>query len=198
MTTEEKQQQLEEQQLEEQRRKEEQEEKAQKRRKRIIKIMILIIIILLLITSCTVFMRYGTPLTPDYPPQGIEENQTPLDGDESDKMLSPDGGGAINVTYALDATVSLSQKTVTLYYANPYASNQNVALLILIDDLVVAKTDMITPGHKVTVLPLENYARTKLMEGGYDAELVVRAYDPDSGEKAMIDTKGQLKLTVVE
>lgn len=174
------------------------EEEAQKRRKRIIKLMIVVIIILLLITSCTAYMRFGKPITPDYPPQGTEEAQTPIDGDDSDKMESEDGGGAINVTYAMEATVSLSDKTVSLYYANPQASNQNVAILILIDDLVVAKTDMITPGNQVTQLPLESYARSMLMEGGYDAEIVVRAYDPENGEKAMIDTKGQLKLTVVQ
>lgn len=139
----------------------------------------------------------NVPITPDYPPQGTEVNQTPIEDDGSVKMESPDGGGAINVTFATTATVSLSEKTVSLYYANPQASNQNVAILVMVDDLVVAKSDLIQPSNQITSLPLEAYAAEKLQAGGYHATLVVRAYDPASGEKAMVDTKGELELNVV-
>lgn len=186
---------------EERKREEEQKEadkKARRRRRRMNELLIIIIIILLLLTRCSLYKRALSPLTPDYPPQGTEENQDPIDGDNSEKMDSEEGGGAINVTYGMNATVKLSEDTVTLYYANPNASNQNVAVLILIDELVVAKSDLITPGHQVTELPLEPYAKEVLMVGGYDAELVVRAYNPDTGEKAMIDTKGEVTLTVIE
>ena len=77
-------------------------------------------------------------------------------------------------------------------------TNQDVAILIMIDDLVVAKSDLISPGNGVDTLQLDEYAAKQLSVGGYDAELVIRAYDPVSGEKAMVDTKGQLSLTVVE
>lgn len=169
--------------------------------KRNIVIIILSILIVLCIgvTIWALFLRYGGDdqgITPDYPPQGVENGQTPIDGDDSDKMESPEGGGAINVTYGTSATVDLSQGTVAIYYANPNASNQNVAVLVMVDDLVVAKSDLITPGNQVTELVLEEYAGTKLQAGGYNAELVVRAYDPQTGEKAMVDTKGEIQLTV--
>ena len=137
------------------------------------------------VTMWALFFRDGgKPIAPDYPPQGTEANQKPLEGDESEKMESPQGGGSINVTYNVNATVDLSEGTVSLLYANPQASNQDVAILIMIDDL--------------DTLTLDEYAAGKLSVGGYDAELVIRAYDPESGEKAMVDTKGQLSLTVVE
>ena len=164
----------------------------------------LIIILSVGIVICTgvtiwaVFFRGGDDISPDYPPQGIESNQTPIDGDDSGKLESPEGGGAINVTYGTAATVDLSEKTVTIYYANPNASNQNVSILIMVNDLVVAKSDLITPGNQVSKLELQKEAASRLQVGGYDAELVVRAYDPDSGEKAMVDTKGELTLTVTE
>ena len=164
----------------------------------------LIIILSVGIVICTgvtiwaVFFRGGDDISPDYPPQGIESNQTPIDGDDSGKLESPEGGGAINVTYGTAATVDLSEKTVTIYYANPNASNQNVSILIMVNDLVVAKSDLITPGNQVSKLELQKDAASKLQVGGYDAELVVRAYDPESGEKAMVDTKGELTLTVTE
>ena len=166
---------------------------------------LLLILLIIGIVACisiaiwALFFRYGAaPIAPDYPPQGTEQNQKPLEGDDSEKIQSPSGGGAINVTYNLNATVDLSEDTVTLLYANPQASNQNVALLIMIDDLVVAKSDLINPGNGVETLKLDAYAKKKIQVGGYNAELVIRAYDPETGEKAMVDTKGQLSLTVVE
>ena len=164
----------------------------------------LIIILSVGIVICTgvtiwaVFFRGGDDISPDYPPQGIESNQTPIDGDDSGKLDSPEGGGAINVTYGTAAKVDLSEKTVTVYYANPNASNQNVSILIMVNDLVVAKSDLITPGNQVSKLELQKEAASRLQVGGYNAELVVRAYDPESGEKAMVDTKGELTLTVTE
>ena len=165
----------------------------------LVPVLIIGIVICLLVTVWALFFRSGSqPIAPDYPPQGTEANQKPLEGDESEKMESPQGGGSINITYNVNATVDLSEGTVTLLYANPQASNQDVAILIMIDDLVVAKSDLISPGNGVDTLQLDEYAKDKLSVGGYDAELVIRAYDPVSGEKAMVDTKGQLSLTVVK
>lgn len=173
---------------------EEKEKKAEKRRRRIIELLIILILLLLLLRSCGSYER----ISPDYPPQGTEEQQEPIDNDNSTKMESEEGGGAINVTYSMDATADLSNEIVSLYYANPNASNQNVSILLMIDDLVVAKSDLITPGHQVNQLSLTSQAKNKLMEGGYDATLVVRSYDPENGEKAMINTEGKINLTVVE
>lgn len=170
-----------------------------KKRNIIIIVLCVLILICIGITVWAVFFRDtdNPPITPDYPPLGTEQNQKPIEGDTDSKMDSPEGGGAINVTYGTSATVSLSKRKVTLYYANPNASNQNVAILILIDDMVVAKSDLINPGNEVTTLVLEDYAASMLQVGGYNAELLIRAYN-DDGEKAMVDTEGEVTLTVVE
>lgn len=152
------------------------------------------------ITVWAVFFRDAgePPITPDYPPQGEDEGQKPIEGDNSNKIESPTGGGGYNMTYNTTATACLSDGTVTLWYANPNASNQNVAILIMIDDMVVAKSELILPGNQITSLKLEDYAKGKLQAGGYDATLVVRAYDPVSGEKAMVEGNGNLTLVVTE
>ena len=157
------------------------------------------IVLCMAVTIWALFFREGSkPITPDYPPQGTEQNQKPLEGDEGEKIESPSGGGAINVTYGTSVTVDLSDNKVTLLYANPQASNQNVAILIMIDELVVAKSEQITPGYGVDTLTLEEYAKERLAVGGYNGEMVIRAYDPETGEKAMVDTKGEITITVVE
>lgn len=175
-------------------------EKENNNRKWLIILLVLLLLICIGVTLWALFFRdSGTsPITPDYPPQGTEQNQKPLEGDEGDKLDSPEGGGAINVTYRTNVTVDLSDNKVTLLYANPKASNQNVAILIMIDDLVVAKSEHITPGYGVDTLNLEEYAKERLAVGGYDGELVIRAYDPVTGEKAMVDTKGEVTITVTE
>ena len=157
------------------------------------------IVLCMAVTIWALFFREGSkPITPDYPPQGTEQNQKPLEGDEGEKIESPSGGGAINVTYGTSVTVDLSDNKVTLLYANPQASNQNVAILIMIDELVIAKSEQITPGYGVDTLTLEEYAKERLAVGGYNGEMVIRAYDPETGEKAMVDTKGEITITVVE
>ncbi len=163
-------------------------------------ILALILFLAIIVSVWALFFRDrgSQTITPDYPPQGTEENQKPLEGGGDEKMESPDGGGAINVTYGTNVTVDLSENKVTLLYANPNASNQNVAILIMIGDLVVAKSDQITPGHGVDTLNLEAYAKKRLVIGGYNGELVIRAYDPETGEKAMVDTRGTITVTVTE
>lgn len=166
----------------------------------IVSVLTLVLILAISVTVWALFFRESgaPPITPDYPPQGTEQNQKPLEGDEGNKMESPQGGGAINVTYSTKVTVDLSEGKVNLLYANPKASNQNVAILIMIDDIVVAKSEQITPGHGVDTLNLEEYAKERLQAGGYDGEIVIRAYHPETGEKAMVDTKGEVAITVVE
>lgn len=172
------------------------EEEKEKKRKLLIVLLIIGIVICLIVTIWALFFRDGGD--PDYPPLGIEANQIPVDDDNSNKLESPVGGGAINVTYGTTATVSLSNGTVTLYYANPNASNQNVTIALNVGDLTVAKSELINPGNKVTELKIEENAKSMLKVGGYNAELVISAFDPDSGEKAMVDTKGELTLKVTK
>lgn len=167
---------------------------------------LLIIILSVLIVLCVgvtvwaVFLRKSEepPITPDYPPKESESNQIPIEGDETGKIDSPEGGGGIRVTWSTTATASLSNDTVSFYYANPGVSNQNVAILLTIGDLVVAKSDLIAPGHQVVELKLEAAAKAKLQVGGYNTVLTVRSYDPESNEKAMVNVTGDVTLTVVE
>jgi len=170
--------------------------------KKSLTILVIILILLLLLTiSVTVWALFfrnsgAEPIPPDYLPQGTEENQKPLENDQSEKIESPGGGGAINVTYGTAITVDLSENKVALMYANPKASNQNVALLITIGNLVVAKSDRIAPGYAVETLNLEAYAKERLSIGTYNGELVIRAYDPKTGENAIVNTKGAITVTV--
>ena len=151
------------------------------------------------VTVWAIFFREGDDvLPPDYPPQDTDDNQTPIPDDEGGEIQTPAGGGAVNITYAENVTVDLSDKKASLYYANPSRSNQNVAIAIVIGEDVIVKSELITPGNMVTSLPLVQDAEKKLAAGGYNAEMIVYCYHPETGEKAMVDTKGAVIVTVVE
>ena len=137
-------------------------------------------------------------LLPDYPPQDTDENQTPIPDDQGGAIQTPAGGGAVNITYVEKIDIDLSDKKASLYYANPSRSNQNVAIAIMIGDEVIIKSELITPGNMVKTLPLVEGVEKKLSVGGYNAELVVYCYNPQTGEKAMVDTRGAVVLTVTE
>lgn len=166
-------------------------------------ITILILCILLLgFVGTTLFLLFlqeeDNPNPLDYAPQGIEENQKRLWNDKRDKIDSEDGGGAINVTYNPTAMVDLSKEKVELYYANPRASNHNVAICIQIDDMIIAESDIIEMGYYIDTLNLVETAKEKLKVGEYEATVIIKAYNSVNGEKSMVDTKGQIVLSVVE
>ena len=159
------------------------------------------LVVALCVSVWALFLRdEPQPLTPDYVPQGMETHQKPLETEPSDPAVTPSKptGGAIQITYRTRVTVDLSEQSVDLLYANPQISNRNVSILLMVGDLVIATSDLIAPGYGVTTLPLDDYARERLSVGGYDGELVVRAYHPETGEKASVDATGHITVTVTE
>ncbi len=167
--------------------------------------MLVILLILLLITLVAVaisvwaiwFRGKGPVLTPDYAPKDIEANAEPI-GDESDKKLEqPEGGGAVSLTYSKEVSISISEKSATLLFANPTRSNQDMVICLVIDDVIILQSGRLTPGNKVTRLNLADGACDRLAEGGYDGKLIVYYYDRTTGERAMVNTEIAVCVTVV-
>ena len=160
-------------------------------------LLAIVLVIAICVTVWAIFFRKDV-LPPDYPPQNTDQNQQPLPDDPGGQIQTPAGGGAVNITYSEKVTIDLSDKQASLYYANPSRSTQNGAIAIVIGDEVILRSELITPGNMVTTLPLASGADKKLAVGVYDAELVVYCYDTVTGEKAMVDTRGAVELTVVQ
>lgn len=165
-------------------------------------ILIIVLLLLLLITiGITVwahFFRDTTPvLAPDYAPQQPEANAEPIAGDDDgEKLQQQQGGGAVSLTYSKDIKIDLSEKTAKLMFANPYKSNQDMMIQIVIQDTVVVQSGLLTPGHQVTRLNLLDTA--KLSSGTYEGKYVILYYQKDTGEKAMLNTEIPLTITVEE
>ena len=168
-------------------------------------LIIIIVLAVALVSSIgvsiwAVFFREAddNALAPDYPPQETESNQVSIPEDSGGVIETPAGGGAVNITYAESIIVDLSDKKASLYYANPLRSNQNVAIAVVVGEDVIIKSGLINPGNMVTSLPLADGVENKLTIGSYNAEIVVYCYHPETGEKAMIDTRGAVTVTVTE
>ncbi len=169
-----------------------------KRKQIIIIVLILLLLITIGITVWTLFFRDTTPvLAPDYAPQQTEENAEPIDDDtDGEKLQQQQGGGAVSLTYSKEVTIDLSDNVAKLLFANPYKSNQDMMLQIVIQDTVIVQSGLLTPGHQVTKLEL--FDNAKLSKGTYEGKFVVLYYQKDTGEKAMINTEIPLTITVEE
>lgn len=170
--------------------------KKDKKRNLLILILLLGIVVCLAVTVWALFFR--APVSPDYAPGTLEPNAQVIENDDSAKLEAPSGGGAISVQYADQVTISLSEKKAYLNYSNPNKSTQNTVLEIVIRDQTVAKSALIEPGYQITELPLADGAEKLLSEGVYneDAVFKILSYNPETGEKAMVDTKAEITVIV--
>lgn len=169
-----------------------------KRKQILIIALILLLLITVAITVWALFFRDTTPvLAPDYAPQQTEENAEPFDDNSNgEKLQQQQGGGAVSITYSKEVTIDLSDNTAKLLFANPYKSNQDMMLQIVIQDTVIVQSGLLTPGHQVTKLDL--FDNVKLSSGTYEGKFVVLYYQKDTGEKAMINTEIPLTIMVEE
>lgn len=137
-------------------------------------------------------------INPDYAPEEEEPNQESMEG-SGDKLEQPDGGGAVSILYSTDdIIIDLSEKKISLMFGNPSRSNMDMILQVVIQDQVIVQSGRITPGHRVRTLELIKDAEKMLSTGGYKAKYVVLYYDPESGEKAIVNTEIPIDITVKE
>lgn len=164
-----------------------------------IAVMLLVTVAAVGITVWSLFFREpDIILTPDYAPQKVEQNQEPIQNDNSEKMDVEKGGGAVSISYSDKVTVDLSDKTVFLNFGNPSKSTQDMVIQIVIQDQIIVQSGRLTPGNKVTVLDLLNGAENKLLAGGYEGKFNVLYYNPETGEKAVVNTEIPISITVQE
>lgn len=166
----------------------------------------LLIMILSLVTATAIgvsvwalFFREKLPtLAPDYAPQQTEQNAQPIEGDDTSKLDSLQGGGAVSLTYSNEVKIDLSDKKATLLFGNPAKSTQDMVIQLVIKDTVVIQSGRLTPGNQVTVLDLLKDTEKQLTAGGYDGKFIVLYYNQESGEKAMLNIEIPVTITVAD
>ena len=165
----------------------------------IILLLLLLIVTLAAVSVWAIFFQGPSDsdiLPPDYAPMNTDSNATDIEGDTSDKLDAPEGGGAVGLTYADVVNVDLSDKTITLMFQNPGRSLNNMVLQIVVQDTLLAQSELLVPGKRLPQLPLKEEALARLSEGGYKGKFVISFYNPETGEKAMVDSEVEITVNV--
>ncbi len=163
-------------------------------------IIALITLIAIGVTIWALFFRKkedpSVPLSPDYAPQETEGNAEPMPDNGNDKLDSPDGGGAVSISYTKNVAIDISEEKAILNFGNPQESTQDMLVQIVIQDTILVQSGRLTPGHKVSQLDLLEGAAKKLQPGGYEGKIVVLFYNQESGEKAMLNAEIPVTIQV--
>lgn len=163
----------------------------------LIPILLIITVIAICVTVWALFFRDSGPtLAPDYAPQEEEQNAETIPNDTGEKMENPEGGGSVSLTYSREVSIDLSDETAALLFANPGKSNQDMVLQIVIQDTVIVQSGTLKPGNQVTSLDLLDGAAKKLSAGTYEGNFNVLYYNPETGEKAIVNTEIPVTITV--
>ena len=166
-------------------------------------LVLLIVVILLLLRSCQGQSPAGPSkvLEPDYPQMTEDPNADTIPDDDSEKPVVSNGGGSVTISFMDNVTYSLSSGELSLYYQNPNASTHNVVVQVILengeDEYLLAQSGILTPGHQVTALQADAGA-PQLSVGGYNGKLKLLFYDPETGERAIVDTDIPCTVSVVE
>ena len=100
------------------------------------------------------FRAPETPADPEISPVA-DEHLTPTDDGDDEKMPQAEGGGAVNITYSNEVTISLTDATAAVQITNPTRSNQSMLIQLMIQDVKVGQSGTIPPGNQLTVIPLD-------------------------------------------
>ena len=188
---------------------EEKQEEKKKGKKKFIIILIILLLLLLLLIGIVVYLLFGrneednTVLEPDYASIDVEENAEAIGDDDDEKLEASEGGGAVALVYSDEVTVDLSAGTLTLYYQNPTRSTQNIVVQVIVtgsddDEYLLAQSGILEPGYMVTTLDLEEELDVTLTSGVYSGIFRLLFYDPDTGERAVVDTEIPIDITVTD
>ena len=173
----------------------------------LILILSLVTVTCLCVTGWAVFLRPArsadAAASQDYAPVELEPNAQPIEEEPEQPASSQEvteGGGHVTLTYTKAVTVQRSTRTVSLFYQNPATSYNPVSVqVVLVDkngiEVVIAQSGLLEPGTQLTSLTLST--DVNLPEGSYDGYYSLAFYNPDTSEKAVVDSVVQgLSITV--
>lgn len=171
-------------------------EKSDRKSRWIILLLLLLLLIAIGVTLWALFFREETTLTPDYAPRREDKYAQSLDDQGDEKLEQVQGGGAVSLTYSTKVTVTLDDGMASVYFANPSKSNQDMVLQLVAQDVILAQSGRLSPGKQLDTLELLEGAASRLQPGGYNGQFVVLFYQPDTGEKTIVNTEIPVDVTV--
>lgn len=136
-------------------------------------------------------------ITPDYPAPPLDQGAEDVE-DNEDKLDAPEGGGAVGMIYSNEVEIDLSDKKATLLFANPNRSTHNVAIQIVVQDVVLAESGLLTPAKRITSLDVKDGIDMPVGVYASNAKIVVRFYDPETNACSIVNSEIAITLTIRE
>ena len=158
---------------------------------------LLILLLVLSVAAVILLIRKPAPkgpavvLEPDYAQMQEDVGAETIPEDKTEKAEVAQGGGSVTISFMDNVRYDLSTGELTLYYQNPNASTHNVVVQVILingeDEYLLAQSGILKPGYQVTNLTADKNA-PQLSAGGYEGKLKLLFYDPETGERAIVDT----------
>jgi len=121
---------------------------------------------------------------------------------ETSKLSSSDGGGSVSLSYSDKINVNLSRGSATIYFQNPAQSNQDMVIQVIITDgddkYLVAQSDKLTAGYLLQHISLTDDIKSMLQTGTYKGIFNILYYNPNNGEKAIVNTNIPVDISVIK
>ena len=140
------------------------------------------------------FRAPETPADPEISPVA-DEHLTPTDDGDDEKMPQAEGGGAVNITYSNEVTISLADATATVQITNPTRSNQSMLIQLMIQDVKVGQSGTIPPGNQLAVIPLNE--NITIEPGSYDGKFQLLFFDVKTNQQANLTTSIPVTIRIM-
>lgn len=181
--------------------------KNSKNQRNITTIILLIVLILLLAVVAVLVLRLladrerePTVIEPDYSLVDPDDNADTIPGDDGTAPSVNNGGGSMELIFGDQITVDLAAGKVALNYQNPKESTHAIVVQIIIErgeeQYLVAESGGIKRGYAISELSLNADTAKILAPGVYEGVMRLFAYDPETGERALVDMNIPVDITV--
>ena len=140
------------------------------------------------------FRAPEAPADPEISPVA-DEHLTPTDDGDDEKMPQAEGGGAVNITYSNEVTISLADATATVQITNPTRSNQSMLIQLMIQDVKVGQSGTIPPGNQLAVIPLNE--NITIEPGSYDGKFQLLFFDVKTNQQANLTTSIPVTIRIM-
>ena len=140
------------------------------------------------------FRAPEAPADPEISPVA-DEHLTPTDDGDDEKMPQAEGGGAVNITYSNEVTISLADATAAVQITNPTRSNQSMLIQLMIQDVKIGQSGTIPPGNQLAVIPLNE--NITIEPGSYDGKFQLLFFDVKTNQQANLTTSIPVTIRIM-
>lgn len=132
-------------------------------------------------------------LAPDHPLPDVDSNIQDIEDDNSGAPNAniSEGGGSVSMIYSLECNIDLTDSSIDILFKNPSKSNHDVALELYIEKnderVLIAQSGRIPAGNMLRDMDLMPDTAI-LTEGVYEGVYKVIYYNPQTGERALVES----------